>query len=174
MWQWRVRRARGLNWCRWRQYFGCVGRRRDDSSSLNSGDCRGGTSSDIDACSLLTAAQASTIVGVQYASATPRSVANIGVCTYKLATQTGVNVFDLEVTVYLPASGLTFEMMDSSLRATGTVTSVSGVGDRAEVGPIELLAQAAHYLISVDGAGELRSPTSKSAAVAKAVIAALP
>ncbi|MGH2512269.1 MAG: hypothetical protein ACRDGQ_06250 [Candidatus Limnocylindrales bacterium] len=104
--------------------------------------------------------------------ATPQSIATgQDVCRYDTATDGE----GMTVTVYQPSSGVTFEMMDSVLRTVGTTTSVSGVGDKAEKNSIELVAQVGDRLIDVNGAGSTSGDsTSKDAAIANAVIAALP
>jgi multidrug efflux pump subunit AcrA (membrane-fusion protein) len=78
----------------------------------------------------------------------------------------------LVVIVYQPASGVTWQAVTSVLKGTGTVTSV---GDKAMVGAIELDAQAGSRLVAVLGAGgTLTGDHTAAAAIAKAVIAALP
>jgi hypothetical protein len=81
----------------------------------------------------------------------------------------------LVIIVYQPTSGVSMQMMTSVLSDSGDVTNVSGVGDKAIVGEIELDAQAGKQLIAIQGGGgNLAGDYSKAVAVAKAVIAALP
>jgi hypothetical protein len=81
---------------------------------------------------------------------------------------------DLVVIVYQPGSGVTWQTMTTVLKGTGTVTSVSGVGDKAMAGAVELDAQAGSRLVAIQGAGgTLTGDYSAAAAIAKAVIAAL-
>ena len=131
----------------------------------------GGAGAEINACSLLSAAQASSLGGNQYTAATPSTIApGQDQCDYASADGT-----DLTVIVYQPSSGVTFEMVTSVQKGVGTVTNVSGVGDKAIVGSIELDVQTGDRLIAVEGAGgTLTGGYSGAVAIAKAIIAALP
>ncbi|HEY0932801.1 MAG TPA: hypothetical protein VGD91_03575 [Trebonia sp.] len=132
----------------------------------------GGAASEIDACSLLTKAQASAQAGRQYASAVAKTIApGQDQCTYHPAD----NSSDLDVIVYQPSSGVSWQMMTSVLSGVGPVKAVGGVGDKAMIGQIELDAQAGRRLVAVQGAGGLLTGSySGAVAVAKSVISALP
>jgi hypothetical protein len=143
------------------------------SSSAGTGSASGaGASSDLDACKLLTVAQASGQAGRTYASAVSKTIASgQDACTYHPADNTG----DLVIIVYQPSSGVGWQMMTSVLTGTGAVKAVSGVGDKAMVGQIELDAQAGQRLVAVQGAGGLLTGDyTKAVTLAKTVIAALP
>ena len=131
----------------------------------------GGAGAEINACSLLSAAQASSLGGKQYTAATPSTIApGQDQCEYH-----GADGSDLTVIVYQPSSGVTFDMLSSVQKGAGTVTNVSGVGDQAIVGAIELDVQTGDRLIAVEGAGgTLTGDYSHAVAIAKAIIAALP
>jgi len=78
------------------------------------------------------------------------------------------------VIVYEANSGVSFAMLKSVQSGVGSFTEVSGVGDQAIVGQIELDAQAGNRLVAVQGAGgNLTGDEGRAVAVAKAVIAAL-
>ena len=130
-----------------------------------------GAGGEINACSLLPAAQASSLSGKQYTAATPSTIATgQDQCDYARADGP-----DLTVIVYQPSSGVTFAMATSVQNGAGTVTNVSGVGDKAIAGSIELDVQAGDRLIAVEGAGgTLTGDYSQAVAIAKAIIAALP
>ena len=140
-------------------------------SGSGSGSSQGGSSADIDACKLLSAAQASSIGGETYTSAATSTIApGQDQCAY--ATSDDSNA--LTIIVYQPNSGVTFQTMSSVQAGVGTVTNVSGVGDKAIAGAIELDVQAGSHLIAVEGAdGMITGDDSKSIALAKAVITAL-
>ncbi len=137
----------------------------------------GSGGAEIDACALLSVAQAASLVGNQYTAATPSTIApGQDSCRYGSAEG-----FDLTVIVYQPWSGVTFAIVTSIQSNGGTVTNVSGVGDKAIAGEIELDVQAGDRIIAVEGAGgtltdargTLTSDYSRAVAVAKAIIAAL-
>jgi hypothetical protein len=132
----------------------------------------GGSGQDLNACALLSVTRASSLGSKHYSAAKAQVIAaGQDQCTYK-GTGGGS---DLIVIVYQPVSGVTWQTMTSVLKGTGTVTSVSGVGDKAMVGAIELDAQAGSRLVAVLGAGgTLTGDHTAAAAIAKAVIAALP
>jgi hypothetical protein len=125
----------------------------------------------VDTCSLMTAAQASTLVGKHYdAAATQTPATGIDQCTYNAAN----NGLDLVVIVYQPDSGVTFAMLSSVQAGAGHVTQLSGVGDKAIAGPIEIDAQSGNHLIAVEGAGGTLIGTNTHAiAVAHAIITGL-
>ena len=66
-------------------------------------------------------------------------------------------------------------MVNSVQKGAGTVTAVSGVGDQAIAGAIELDVKTGDRLIAIQGAGgTLSGDYSHAVAIAKAIIAALP
>ena len=141
------------------------------SSATSPAAAAGGASTDIDACKLLSAAQAGSLDGKTYTSAQSQTIApGQDQCTYSATDDDS----SLVIIVYQSDSGVTWATMSSVLSGTGTVANVSGVGDKAMVGAIELDAQAGSLLVAVQGAGgTLDGGTDKAAAVTKAVIAAL-
>ena len=131
----------------------------------------GGSSADINVCSLLSVDQATTLVAkYPYSASTPTTIAKgQDMCTY---ANTGP-LPDMIVIVYQANSGVSFSTLTS---ASGATTSVSGVGDKAATGDIELDVQAGSRLIAVQAAGGIGYDGNTFAgaiAVAKAVIAAL-
>jgi hypothetical protein len=137
------------------------------SGSLGASSKSGG--SDVDACTLLSAAQVSTIAGHPYTGAAPQTIAKgQDQCTYK---NTAAFV-DLVVIVYQPNSGVGLAMMKSVQTGVGAVTDISGVGDKAIAGPDELDIQAGDRLVAVEGAAGGGS-SGVSVALGKAVVAAL-
>lgn len=141
------------------------------SSGATSPAAAAAAGADIDACKLLSVSQAEALTGKSYGSAQSQTIApGQDQCTYS-STDDGT---DLVIIVYQPNSGVTWDTMTTVLSSVGTVESVSGVGDKAELGAIELDAQAGSRLIAVQDAGGTVSGTpDKAEAVAKAVIAAL-
>ncbi len=141
------------------------------SAGASASTSGGGAGAEINACSLLSVAQASSLAGNQYTAATPSTIApGQDQCDYARADGP-----DLTVIVYQPSSGVTFEMATSVQNGAGTVTIVSGVGDKAIAGSIELDVAIGDRIIAVEGAGgTLTGDYSRAVAVAKAIIAALP
>jgi hypothetical protein len=131
----------------------------------------GGASTDINACTLLSAAKASSLVGKSFTSAQPQTIAaGQDQCTYNTADDSDA----MEVIVYQPDSGVNLQMMTTVQSGAGKVQNVSGVGDKAIVGEIELDVQTGSRFLAVEGAGGLLdNGTAKAVAVANAVIAAL-
>ena len=126
----------------------------------------GGASSDVNACSLLTVARATSLGGWPYTGAKPQTIAaGQDMCTY---ANSGPSV-DLEVTVYQPDSGVTMQGLNEQLSSAGKVTSVSGVGDKAISSLGGVSAQVGDRYINVFGAKD----TAGNIAIAKAVAAAL-
>lgn len=140
------------------------------STAASSGGTSAGSSADIDACSLLSVEQATTLVAkYPYSASTPTTIATgQDMCTY---TNTGP-LPDMIVIVYQPNSGVSFSVLTA---ASGATTSVTGVGDKAASGDIELDVQAGKRVIAVQAAGGIGYDGSFAGAiaVAKAVIAAL-
>ena len=141
------------------------------SAAAGASTSGGGTGAEINACSLLSVAQASSLAGNQYTAATPSTIApGQDQCDYARADGP-----DLTIIVYQPSSGVTLGMATSVQSGAGTVTDVSGVGDKAIAGSIELDVQTGDRIIAVEGAGgTLTGDYSRAVAVAKAIIAALP
>ena len=141
------------------------------SSAGTSSGNSGGSAQVLDACTLLPLARASSLAPRHYSAAKPKTIApGQDQCTYKSPD----NGSDLVVIIYQPGSGVTWPMMTSVLKGAGTVKSVSGVGDKAMVGSIELDAQAGSRLVAVQGAGgTLTGSYGGAAAIAKAAIAGL-
>jgi hypothetical protein len=131
----------------------------------------GGGSADINACTLLSAAQASSLVGKTYTGAQSQTIATgQDQCTYPATDDDS----SLIVIVYQPNSGVTWDTMTTVLQSVGTVNNVSGVGDKAMIGAIEIDVQTGSRLVAVQGAGGTVSGHPDNAiAVAKAVVGAL-
>ncbi|HEX4830095.1 MAG TPA: hypothetical protein VH478_03265 [Trebonia sp.] len=131
-----------------------------------------GAGAEIDACTLLATARASALAGKDYASAAAATIApGQDQCTYHAADDSS----DLVIIVYQPASGVGWPMMTSVLSGAGAVKPVSGLGDKAMVGQIELDVQAGQRLVAIQGAGGLlEGDYSKAVAIARIVIASLP
>jgi hypothetical protein len=126
------------------------------------------TGTALNTCSLLSAAQVSALVGQTYTSATPKTIAlGQDQCTYANTAA----AIDLTVIVYSSGSGVTFDTLTSA-QGGDAVASVSGVGDKAIAGDIELDIQAGDRAIAVQGAGP-KGSSPESVAVGKAVVAAL-
>jgi hypothetical protein len=138
------------------------------TSSASSGS---GSSAGLDACSLLTVAKAAALVGKQYTSDAAQTIApGQDQCTYNASGDDSA----LVVIVYQSNSGVTFASLKSVQAGAGQVTNVSGVGQTAIAGPIELDAQVGDQLLAVQGAGgTLTGNTAKATAVADAIISAL-
>jgi hypothetical protein len=138
------------------------------TSSASSGP---GSATALDACSLLTVAKATALVGKQYTSDAAQTIApGQDQCTYNAAGDDSA----LVVIVYQPNSGVTFASLKSVQAGAGQVSNVGGVGQTAIAGPIELDAQVGDQLLAVQGAGgTLTGNTAKAAAVADAIISAL-
>ncbi|HEV2635361.1 MAG TPA: hypothetical protein VGX23_09465 [Actinocrinis sp.] len=131
----------------------------------------GGSSTVADACKLLSVAQAQSLVGRSYSSSSSQVLSpGVDQCTYVSSDDDS----DLEITTYQPNSGVTWDMLNTVLSSVGTVTSVSGVGDKATMGATEIDVQAGSRLLAVEGAGgTVSGHPDKAIAVAKAVVAAL-
>ncbi|HEY0870267.1 MAG TPA: hypothetical protein VGD55_07695 [Acidothermaceae bacterium] len=119
----------------------------------------------INACSLLTGAQASALSGRAFGPGVASVLApGQDQCEYPY---NGAGV-SLDVIVYEPSSGVTFAMSQSVLGGVGTVMSVSGVGDKAIFAGIELDVMAGKYLFAVQGAGGLNE-SAGAVAIAKQI-----
>jgi hypothetical protein len=134
----------------------------------------GGAPSSVDVCSLLSAAQASSIVGVTFTVATP----NFG---GKMCTYAGGSVpMDVTLTV---SSGTTAawteELATLKLGGGDTPVALSGLGDRAAETTGSLATQSGNWIIQIDAAdessvngGNIGGDFTKSIAVARAILAA--
>jgi hypothetical protein len=124
----------------------------------------------INACSLLTGAQASALTGRAFGPGVA-SVLTTGIdqCDYPY---TGVGV-DMRLIVYEPSSGLNnLASLEPQLNSEGTIMQVSGVGDKAEFAGLDLDVVTGKYVFDVEAA----SGTDLNAgviAVAKEVVGAL-
>lgn len=140
------------------------------SSSIASSDASkpGASTAELNACSLMTTDQLSGITGDAYTSATASTIADgQDQCDYNGSGA------DVTVIIYQDTSGVSFA---SLIDAGGADTAVSGVGDKAEVGPIELDVQAGKNLIAIQNAGGTSSVEGGDAhavAAAKLLVAAL-
>jgi hypothetical protein len=124
---------------------------------------------DIDACSLMTGAQASSLTGRSYGAGVSKTIAlGQDQCTYPYS---GPSV-DLVVIIYQPNSGVSLDIMRSVLSGVGTVADVPGVGDKAIFAGIELDVATGQRLIAVQGADALNSDTG-AIAIAKHLVSAL-
>ena len=133
------------------------------STASTSGDAN------FDACTLLSAAKVSTLAGHVYTDPKPQTIANgQDQCTYKNSAPS----VDLVIIVYQSKSGVTFDVLKSVQAGVGAVTDVSGVGDKAFAGLIELDIQVGDRLVAVEGAGGSGNSV-ESIAIGKAIVAAL-
>ncbi len=139
-------------------------------ASTASSDAGNGGSSSVNVCSLLTAAQASSITGVTYTAAT---AAGSKACTY------ASTVAPIPMTITVTpnagsAAAWTDELSTLGLDGVAAVT-ISGVGDRAATSTGSLGTQSGSWIIQVDGGDSTSTDGvfTKSIAVAKAIIAAL-
>lgn len=135
---------------------------RTSAASTTGSSSSGGSAGDINACSLLTPAQISSITGFSYASATPRTIARgHDQCSY--SSDTGTN---LTVIVYQPNSGVSWTVLTGD---SGADASVGGVGDKALTDrAVEIDVQTGNRLSAVQSGSD-----AGRVAVAKAVVAAL-
>ena len=140
------------------------------ATSAETTTAAGGVTKDFDACTLLPAARASTLTKSQFTGARSSMIAaGQDQCDYPRAGSTGLTVM-----VYQPSSGVTWAMLNNVLETTGNTKSVAGLGDKAEVGAIELDVQTGTHFVAVQGAGGLLSGDySGAVAVAKALVASL-
>ena len=123
---------------------------------------------EINACSLLTGAQASTLTGHDLDAGTASTLApGQDQCSY-----TGGG-YDLMVIVYQPSSGVSWNMMQSVLSGVGTVMQVSGVGDKAMFAGIELDVATGKWLVAIQGADAKVGQDTAAIAVGKELVGAL-
>jgi hypothetical protein len=124
---------------------------------------------EINACSLMTGAQASSLTGRSYGTGTPSTIApGQDQCEYPYS---GPSIA-LDVIVYEPTSGVGWGTMQAVLAGVGPVTQVSGVGDKAMFAGIELDIQTGKWLIAIQGADKLNEDTG-AIAIGKVLVAAL-
>lgn len=139
------------------------------SASSPSAAAKPAAGGEINACALLTGAQASSLTGRDYGAGTASTIApGQDQCTYPYS---GPSVA-LTVIVYQPSSGVSWNVMSSVLSGAGTVTQVPGVGDKAMFGGIELDVATGKWLFSVQGADALNADTG-SIAIGKQIVSAL-
>ena len=143
--------------------------------STVTGAANTGASSGVNVCSLLTAAQASSITGATYTTATASFGAGGNSCLY------ASGAMDVTVTPNAGSSAAwTDELSTLQLGGGETPATISGVGDRAATSTGALGTQSGTWIIQVDAAdegsvngGDIGGDLTKSIAVAKAIIAAL-
>jgi hypothetical protein len=124
---------------------------------------------ELNACSLLTGAEASSLTGRGYGAGTAATIApGQDQCTYPYS---GPSI-DLVVIVYAPTSGVSWSTMQAVLGGAGTITPVSGVGDKAMFSSIELDVQTGKWLIAIQGADDLNKDAG-AIAIAKQLVGAL-
>lgn len=131
----------------------------------------GGAASTVHACSLLSAARASAIVGEHYSSATESSAGSM--CSYATTTAP-IPLF----IIISPGSGAAAwkEQLGTIQEDSGSAPiTLNGVGDRAAGSGTEIGVQDGSYIIDVHGGDPSGTGNGfpKSIAVAKAIIAAL-
>ena len=133
-----------------------------------------GASSSVNVCALLTADQASSVVGVTFTAATPGFGGKV--CMYAGPT--------VPMTVTLTPNAGSAAAWTNELSTLGSdgvaAVTIGGVGDRAAETTGSLGTQSGDWIIQVDSAdessvngGNIGGDFTKSIAVAKAVIAAL-
>lgn len=124
---------------------------------------------ELNACSLLTGAQASSLTGRAYGAGSASTIApGQDQCDYPYS---GAGI-DLTVIVYQPSSGVSWDMMNSVLSGVGTVQQVSGVGDKAMFAGIELDFATGKWLVAIQGAGGLGQDAG-AIAIGKQLVGAL-
>ena len=131
----------------------------------------GGAAGTVHVCSLVSAAKASSIVGVSYSSATESSGGSV--CTY--ATTAAPIPLSISVQPGSGATEWTAELGIIQEGAGAAPVTVAGVGDRAAGGGNEFGAQDGGYIIDILGGDPVVASNAypKSAELAKAIIAEL-
>jgi hypothetical protein len=123
---------------------------------------------ELNACSLLTGAQASSLTGHQLDAGTASTLApGQDACHYSGGG------YDLRVTVYQPSSGVSWATMQRVLSGAGTVTQVPGVGDKAMFGGIELDVATGKWLVAIQGADDKVGQDASAIAIGKELVGAL-
>ena len=79
---------------------------------------------------------------------------------------------DLDVIVYAPSSGVSWNTMQSVLTGVGTVMPVSGVGDKAMFAGVELDVATGKWLVAIQGADDLGKDAG-AIAIGKQLVGAL-
>jgi hypothetical protein len=129
----------------------------------------GGASSSVNVCSLLTAAQASSIVGVTYTAAKLSQNFAGSMCAY-----TGTTV-PVPMNVFLTVNaGSTAAWNEELSELDPSPVTINGLGDRAVTTTDQLAAQSGNWIVQVDGGDPVTvgGAFTKSIAVAKAILAA--
>jgi hypothetical protein len=128
----------------------------------------------INACSLLTGAQVSSLSGGSFGSGPGvASVLATGIdqCAYAAGPTSSTGI-GMDLIVYEPSSGLTLASLQPQLSSEGTIMQVSGVGDKAEFAGVDLDVMAGKYVFDVQAAGGTNL-TPGVIAMAKVVVGAL-
>lgn len=128
----------------------------------------------INACSLLTGAQASSLSGGSFGPGPGvASVLATGIdqCAYAAGPTSSTGI-GMDLIVYEPSSGLTLASLQPQLNSEGTIMQVSGVGDKAEFAGVDLDVMAGKYVFDVQAAGGTNL-TPGVIAMAKEVVGAL-
>jgi hypothetical protein len=142
------------------------------TSAASTSSAQNTSATGVDVCSLLTAAQASSLNNVTYSSATPGSPASYyKTCTYKnTGSSDPVDIQDLTVTV-LTAAGCWSALQ----QADGPGKPVSGVGDSAFGTGIGLDVKTGSTCLTVSGLthAELLDNYAPDVAMAKIILTKL-
>jgi hypothetical protein len=121
----------------------------------------------VDVCSLLTAAQASAIIGYTYTTATPST----GQCNYATTTA--------RIPMFIFVNTEPWAQMSATLTSDASgepLVTISGVGDNAAGDGTEVGVQSGTWIIDINGGDPDGTGAAypKSIALAKAIIAKLP
>jgi hypothetical protein len=130
-----------------------------------------GGSAAIDVCAALPASEVSTLSGQTFASSHAVALgANISSCSYQ--PDSGYN---WSITVYQPGATESFSDLTRDLGGASAVTAVSGIGDKAVISGVGVVAVFGKNMIEVGYPTTPDDPDRKDAyiAIAKAAIAAL-
>ena len=135
------------------------------STTAPGGDATTAATGPVDVCSLMTAAQASAIVGVQYTSAT----SSTNTCTY--ATTAAPIPLSINITAGSDADWQT-EVSTIQEGAGAAPTTFSGVGDHASGGGNQFGVESGKWIIDILGGDPINNVTTfpKSIALANALI----
>jgi hypothetical protein len=139
------------------------------SSAPNSSSGQSGNATDINACALVSASAASALMGQTFTGSSSQKLApGQDSCTYATSDDSQA----LQVIVYQPSSGVTWSMMKAVQSQAGKVTPVSGVGDKAILGEIELDVQAGKHFVAIEG-GPVNADASGAESLARTIVTAL-
>ncbi len=127
----------------------------------------GGAPASVDVCSLLSAAQASSVTGTTYTKTTSAN----DMCTY-ITTDAPTNMFII-LSDGSTAADWTDQVSTVREDAGGPPQTLSAVGDKAVGGGTEIGVLSGNRIIDVHGAADNGGTFTKAIAVAKAIIAAL-